>query len=238
MIELRPFARLGRFDYDWLQARYHFSFADYHDRHRMHWGALRVWNDDHIRPGGGFARHGHSDMEIVTYIRKGAITHRDHLGNEGITRAGDVQVMSAGRGILHEEHNFEDEATELFQIWILPAEKGGEPYWQTAEFPKDDRKGRLVALASGRANDDGALPIRQNAAILGARLGPGDRVEHVLEPGRYAYLVAAAGEITVNGVKLATRDGAAIKDEPKLVIEVPADAASDAEIVLADVPGL
>ena len=238
MIELRPFSRLGRFDYDWLTARYHFSFADYHDRHRMHWGALRVWNDDRIAPGGGFARHGHSDMEIVTYIRKGAITHRDHLGNEGRTVAGDVQVMSAGRGILHEEHNFEAEATELFQIWILPAEKGGAPYWETAQFPKDDRKGRLVPLASGRSGDEGALPIRQDAAILGARLAPGDEVVHRLAPGRFAYLVAAAGTVTVNGVALGTRDAAAIHEEDEITIAVPADAAEDAEIVLADVPPL
>ena len=236
MIEHRPFARLGRFDYDWLRARYHFSFAEYADPKRAGWGALRVWNDDTIRSGGGFNRHGHRNMEIITYIRQGAITHRDHLGNEGRTVAGDVQVMSAGKGILHEEHNFEDGPTELFQIWIFPAATGGEPYWQTARFPQGDRKGRLIALASGRPGDDGALPIRQDAAILGATLAPGASVTHRLDPNRYAYLVVAGGSVAVNGLALATRDGAAIRDESELTISVPADATEDAEIVLADVP--
>ncbi len=129
MIEKRPFASLGHADHGWLNAHHHFSFAEYHDPERMHWGAIRVWNDDIIASGGGFPPHGHRDMEIVTYVRTGVVSHRDSLGNEGRTEAGDVQVMSAGKGIVHSEFNHEDGDTSLFQIWILPEAAGGEPGW-------------------------------------------------------------------------------------------------------------
>ncbi len=146
MIEVRPFETLGRFDNDWLSARYHFSFSDYRDPQRMGFGPLRVWNDDRVRPGQGFAPHGHRDMEIITYIRKGAITHEDHLGNRGRTEAGDVQVMSAGTGITHAEYNVEESDTELFQIWVEPAVLGVRPRWATGGFPRGERAGRLVDL--------------------------------------------------------------------------------------------
>src|SRR5262245_38355132 len=129
-----PFEQLGRFQNDWLNARHHFSFGSYHDPDRMGWGALRVWNDDTIRPGTGFDPHPHQDMEIITYVRKGAITHRDNLGNEGRTEAGDVQVMSAGTGIVHAEFNLEKVETQLFQIWILPNRRGVAPRWETRRF--------------------------------------------------------------------------------------------------------
>ena len=142
MIERRPFATLGRFQNDWLQARYHFSFAGYHDAKRMGLGPLRVWNDDTIAPGTGFDPHGHRNMEIITYVRQGAIWHQDHLGNEGRTAAGDVQVMSAGKGIRHAEYNRGETATTLYQIWIEPRRKGGEPHWQTRTFPERYRSTR------------------------------------------------------------------------------------------------
>ena len=129
-LERIPFDTLGRMDIDWLQARYHFSFADYHDPDRMGFGPLRVWNDDEIEAGGGFPMHGHRDMEIITYVRSGAISHKDHLGNRGRTEAGDVQVMSAGSGIQHSEWNGEDVKTELFQLWIMPRTRGGKPNWR------------------------------------------------------------------------------------------------------------
>ena len=151
MIEVRPFEKLGRFENGWLRARYHFSFAGYHDPARRGVGPLLVWNDDNIRAGTGFERHGHRDMEIITYVRRGAITHEDHLGNRGRTEAGDVQVMSAGTGILHAEFNEEDEDTELFQIWIAPSQEGVTPRWEQRRFPQTERGGSLVALASGRA---------------------------------------------------------------------------------------
>jgi hypothetical protein len=232
MLELRPFERLGRFDNEWLSARYHFNFSGYRERGRDGWGALLVWNDDTIKAGTGFHRHGHRDMEIITFIRSGAITHRDHLGNEGRTEAGDVQVMSAGRGILHEEHNREPTATQLFQIWIWPGEMGVKPGWAQRQFPKKDRAGQLVPLASGRRIHSDALPIYQDATIFGAVLTRGQRVAHALEAGRYAYLVAASGRILVNGTQASARDGIAIKDEPGIEIE----ALDESEVVLADVP--
>jgi len=232
MIEVRPFEGLGRFDIDWLNARHHFSFGHYNDRSRMGFGALRVWNDDTIQPGTGFDPHPHRDMEIVTYVRKGAITHRDRLGNEGRTEAGDVQVMSAGTGIVHAEYNLEDDPTQIFQIWILPSGTGFEPRWEARSFPKDDRAGELVVLASGRAGDDQALRINQDAAVLGATVRAGQSVTHRLGDGRMAYLVAATGAITVNGQQAKARDGVAIAEEETITIE----AAEDAEIVLVDVP--
>ncbi len=232
MIEVVPFDRLGRFDNDWLSARYHFSFAGYHDPARMGFGPLRVWNDDTIRPGSGFDMHGHRDMEIVTYVRRGAVTHEDHLGNRGRTEAGDVQAMSAGKGILHSELNLEEDDTQLFQIWIEPAEQGVAPRWETRAFPRADRAGRLVVLASGRKGDAGALRIHQDAALLGAFLRAGQTVEHGLASGRRAYLVPARGRIAVNGRTAGARDGVAVSGAERLVIE----ARAESEVVLADLP--
>ena len=232
MIEHRPFDSLGRMDIDWLSARYHFSFAHYHDPARMGVGPLRVWNDDTIQPGGGFEPHGHRDMEIITYVRSGAISHRDHLGNAGRTEAGNVQVMSAGTGIQHAEFNLEDEVTRIFQIWIQPDETGVAPRWDQQEFPKADRAGALVPLASGRSGDDGALPIHQDAAVLGATLLPGQSVTHALAPGRRAYLVVAEGAVEIEGITLGARDGAVIAEQASLEIL----AKSEAEILLADLP--
>jgi len=231
MIEVRPFARLGQFRNGWLDAHHHFSFGHYMDPERMGLGRLRVWNDDTIRPGTGFDRHGHRDMEIVTYVRKGAITHRDHLGNEGRTLAGDVQVMSAGKGILHEEHNLEDEEALIFQIWIEPAVAGVQPRWETRSFPKGTRDSRLVALASGRAGDDGALEIHQDAAILGATLESGQSVVHEVPEGRGAYLVAATGRFEINGQPAEARDGVSVTGPERLEITAKAPT----ELLVADV---
>ena len=230
MIEKRPFAALGGADHGWLKARHHFSFAEYHDPQRMSWGALRVWNDDEIAPRSGFPPHPHADMEIITYVREGAITHQDSLGNEGRTEAGDVQVMSAGSGIRHAEYNLEPQTTRIFQIWIQPAERGGAPAWGSRPFPKADRAGRFVTLASGLPDDGDALPIRTDARVAGATLKAGETTEYALDPGRRAYIVPAAGSVEVNGVRLDARDGAAVQDEAVLRIT----ALDDAEVVLVD----
>jgi hypothetical protein len=234
MIDVRPFESLGAFENDWLEAHYHFSFAGYHDAKRTNWGALRVWNDDTIQPRRGFGRHAHKDMEIVTYVRRGVITHRDHLGNEGRTLAGDVQVMWAGSGIEHEEHNLEDEVAQIFQLWIVPSRSGLAPGWQTQKFPKGERAGQLITLASGRSEGSGILPIHQDAAVLAATLKRGQSVQHVLEPRRFAYLVPATGLLTVNGKTVKARDGVAIHRED--TIEVTAH--EESEILIADVPGI
>ena len=150
MIELRPFDSLGGANHGWLDAKHHFSFAGYHDPARTSWGNLRVWNDDTIQPQTGFPPHPHRDMEIITYVREGAITHQDNLGNKGRTEAGDVQVMSAGTGIRHSEYNLEDVTTKIFQIWIVPTRSGEAPQWGAKPFPKGERSGKFVTLASGR----------------------------------------------------------------------------------------
>jgi redox-sensitive bicupin YhaK (pirin superfamily) len=230
MIERRPFASLGGDKLDWLDTHHHFSFAGYHDPARMGWGALRVWNDDEIAAGTGFAPHGHADMEIITYVRRGAISHEDSLGNKGRTVAGDVQVMSAGSGIRHAEYNHESAPTRIFQIWIVPTRKGGSPSWGTRPFPEAGRAGRFVALASGDAADSEALPIRTDARVLGARLKAGESIEYALRPGRHAYLVPASGALTVNEVRIAEGDGAAIRDETLLRLT----ALDDTELVLVD----
>jgi redox-sensitive bicupin YhaK (pirin superfamily) len=199
MIDIRPFAGLGHADHGWLNAAHHFSFADYRDPSRMGWGAIRVWNDDTIAAQGGFPPHGHADMEIVTFVRSGAITHKDSLGNTGRTGAGDVQVMSAGTGITHAEFNLESEPTTLFQIWIMPDRTGEQPAWGQREFPKADRSGKWVTLAGDAANDDAILPIRADARILAARLGAGETLNYAPDPARHLYLVAPTGRITING---------------------------------------
>jgi len=232
MIERRPFNELGGEDHGWLKAKHHFSFADYHDPTRMGWGSLRVWNDDEIAPNTGFPPHPHANMEIITYVREGAVTHKDSLGNEGRTEAGDVQVMSAGAGIRHAEYNLEQQPTRIFQIWITPSSKGGSPAWGSQPFPKADRSGRFVTLASGFDNDKDALPIRAHARVLGAMLKAGETVEYALGEGRYGYLVPASGAIEVNGVRIDARDGAAIKD----VAVVRITATVDSEVVMVDAP--
>jgi redox-sensitive bicupin YhaK (pirin superfamily) len=231
MIERRPFQALGGADHGWLKTRHHFAFAGYYDPERTEWGALRVWNDDEIAPGAGFPPHPHADMEIITYVREGAITHRDSLGNEGRTAAGDVQVMSAGTGIRHAEYNREPETTQLFQIWIIPSEPGQQPRWGTKPFPKQDRSGRFVALASGDGRDRDALPIRADARVLGAALKAGETAEYRIADGRRVYLVPARGTVEVNGIRISERDGAAVENETALGIA----AVADAEIVLVDV---
>jgi quercetin 2,3-dioxygenase len=230
MIELRPYQNLGGANHGWLDTRHHFSFADYRDPERVHWGKLRVWNDDLIAAGTGFDPHPHQDMEIVTYVREGAITHQDSLGNKGRTEAGDVQVMSAGTGIRHAEYNREPGPTRLFQLWIIPDAPGGKPHWDTRPFPKGDRAGHFVTLASGIAGDEDALPIRASARVLGATLKAGQEAEYRLGAGRHAYLVPAFGKIEINGVAASTGDGVAIADETVLRVT----ASEDAEIVLVD----
>jgi hypothetical protein len=229
MIERRPFDSLGGAHHGWLDAKHHFSFADYHDPRRMGWGGLRVWNDDTIAANTGFPPHPHADMEIITYVREGAITHEDNQGNRGRTPAGDVQVMSAGTGIVHAEYNLEPGATRIFQIWIRPNRRGQAPSWGAKPFPKDDRAGRFVTLASGYDDAD-ALPIRADARVLGATLKAGETAEYKLESGRYAYLVPATGSADVNGVALEARDGAAIHD----VDVIRVTAWEDTELVLVD----
>lgn len=234
MIDPRPFSSIGRADHGWLKAGHHFSFAHYHDKDRMNWGSIRVWNDDEIAAKSGFPAHPHDNMEIITYVRTGAISHQDSLGNKGVTQAGDVQVMSAGTGIRHSEWNDTDELCTLFQIWVIPNRQNVTPSWGTKPFPKSDRSGSFVVLASGFDEDSDALKINTPARLLGATLKAGESQSYspVLTEGasRHLYVVLASGRARLNGVELLARDGAAIIDEPLLRFE----ALEDAEIVLLD----
>ena len=228
MIDIRPFASLGHADHGWLDARNHFSFASYQNPARMGWGAIRVWNDDSIAAKSGFPPHPHRDMEIVTYVRSGAITHQDSLGNKGRTEAGDVQVMSAGSGVTHAEYNLEDEATTLFQIWIETDQRGIAPCWGAMPFPQEARDSSFQLLASGNGGD-GALTIHADARILGTTLTAGSSIVYEAEPARHLYLVPS-GAVRVNGVSANPRDGVAITGEVQ--VEIVAD--EDAELVLVD----
>ncbi|PWB34115.1 hypothetical protein DCO48_07390 [Pseudomonas sp. SDI] len=231
MLQLRPFNTLGHANHGWLDAHHHFSFAEYYDPRRMSWGNLRVWNDDLIAAGSGFPPHPHRDMEIITYVREGAISHQDNLGNSGRTEAGDVQVMSAGSGITHSEYNLEAVDTRIFQIWIMPERVGQPPSWGTRPFPKGERGEGFVTLASGRAGDDDVLSIRTDARLVAATLQAGETAEYHLDEGRRAYLVPAKGLIEVNGLRAEARDGVAV--EAERVLRVTAVEAS--EVVLVDV---
>jgi redox-sensitive bicupin YhaK (pirin superfamily) len=232
MIERRPFNELAGEDRGWLKAKHHFSFSAHGDHSATGWGSLRVWNDDEIAPNAGFPLHAHANMEIITYVREGAVTHRDSLGNEGRIEAGDVQVMSAGTGIRHAEYNVEQLPTWIFQIWIIPNSNGGSPAWGSQPFPKADRSGRFVTLASGFDADGDAQPIRARARVMGAALKAGESVEYALGERRHGYLVPASGAVEVNGVRIKARDGAAFKD----VAVIRITAVEDAELVMVDAP--
>ncbi len=231
MIEVRPFSSLGGANHGWLNARHHFSFADYYDPKRMQWGGLRVWNDDEIKANSGFPPHPHSNMEIITYVRQGAITHQDSLGNKGRTVAGDVQVMSAGTGIVHSEYNLEPELTRIFQIWILPTKQGLPPSWGTKPFPKAQRDGQFVVLASGYEGDEDALSIRTDGRLAAVTLKEGQTAEYAIAEGRQVYLVPATGAIQVNGAVASARDGVAVREESLLKVT----ALEDSEVILVEV---
>jgi redox-sensitive bicupin YhaK (pirin superfamily) len=228
MIDIRKFDSLGHADHGWLNARHHFSFANYHDPKRMGWGRIRVWNDDQIAAKSGFPPHPHRDMEIITYVRTGAITHQDSMGNKGRTGAGDVQVMSAGTGVVHAEYNLEDEDTTLFQIWIATDQRGAQPSWGAMPFPKESREGQFQLLASGNG-DEGVLHINADAKILGGTLKAGETLEYAADPTRHLYLVPSA-RVEVNGTVAEKRDGVAITGEDKVTVR----ADEETELVLVD----
>ena len=231
MIERRPFESLGGANHGWLNAKHHFSFANYYDPARMGWGNLRVWNDDEIAAGSGFPPHPHADMEIITYVREGAITHEDSLGNKGRTEAGDVQVMSAGTGIRHAEYNAEPGTTTLFQIWIEPTKRGEKPSWGAKPFPKGDRSGQFVVLASGFEGDGDALPIRTDARLV-ARHAEGRR-ERDLSAGRRPPRLSGARHRRGRGQRRSARTPATARPSPTRR-RSRSRPSNDAEIVLVD----
>jgi redox-sensitive bicupin YhaK (pirin superfamily) len=230
MLQLRSRETLDHGDRGWLKARHHFVVSPDGNAANRPLGALVVWNDDEIAPGTGFGRHSHADMEIVTYVRQGTVTHEDSTGNVGRTVAGDVQVISAGTGISHSEHNRDADPLKLFQIWLLPRHRGGTPRWDSRKFPKADRAGRLIELASGNPNNADTLVIRADARVLGATLLAGTTLTHAPARFRHAYVAPAQGVILVNGQRVAVGDGIAAIDEPELTIT----AEENAEFILVD----
>ena len=227
MLYLRSFEDISGLDAGWLKARHHFAIGPYGNPAHKAVGNLIVLNDDEIAPHTGFGLHHHENVEIVSYLREGTVTHRDDQGNIGKTHAGDVQVMSAGTGIRHSEENEEDVPIRLFQIWLKPTAAGGIPQWGNKPFPKADRAGAFVPLASGR-NAEGALPIRTDAEVYGALLQAGARTSFSFRKGDAGYLVPATGEVEVGMVQVGAREGLVIENEKMVAI----NALRDSELIL------
>jgi redox-sensitive bicupin YhaK (pirin superfamily) len=230
MLQVRGVDTLGGGHHDWLKARHHFAFDSQGNPAHARLGNLVVWNDDEIAPHSGFPRHGHRDMEIVTYVREGILQHEDSSGGWGEIRAGTVQAITAGRAIWHSEYNDTDARLRIFQIWLLPRRLGLEPHWATKPFADMQRAGRFVPLASGFAEDQDALRIVADARVLGATVEAGQRIAYPLPPTRYGYLVPARGRVMVNDQQVGERDGIAIAGEPGIAIT----AIEPAEIILVD----
>jgi redox-sensitive bicupin YhaK (pirin superfamily) len=227
MITIRKGGDRGHFDHGWLDTYHTFSFADYHDPAHMGFRALRVINDDRVEAGRGFGTHGHRDMEIITYVLEGELSHQDSMGNGSVIRPGEVQRMSAGTGVMHSEKNTSDELVHLLQIWILPERHSITPSYEQKVFPPAERDGRLRLVASHDGRD-GSVTIHQDADLYTTTLRDGASVTQNLRPGRYGWVHVARGNVTVNGQPLAAGDGAAIEAEPRVTI------AGDGEVLLFD----
>jgi quercetin 2,3-dioxygenase len=230
MIERRSFDRLPADDRGWLKARYHFFCAAPHDPSPGGWGCLRGWNDEEIAPNAGFALEKHANVEIITYVCEGTVTHRDSFGSEGRIEPGSVQVLSAGTGIRHAGYNLEQAPARIFRIWIAPASPAGAPAWGIQPCPLE-ASGCFVAIASGLEDDREALPIRACARVLKAKLKVGETAEYMLRALRLAYLVPSSGVVDVNGVRIRARDGAAIRNVDLITVT----AVEDADVVMVDV---
>ena len=218
MIRIRKAEARGRFDFGWLETHHTFSFGDYYDPSHMAFRSLRVINEDVVSPGRGFPTHGHRDMEIVTYIIKGALQHRDSMGSGSIIRRGDAQRMSAGTGVRHSESNpSKDEPVHLLQIWIMPEREGQPPEYEEKKFSDEEKRNRLRLIVS-RDGEEGAVRIHQDAKIYASVLDEGKSVTHQLANGRHAWLQVAAGSVELNGTQLKHGDGAAISAENELSI--------------------
>lgn len=226
MITIFSYENLGQADLGWLKTHYHFSFADYHNPARMGVGPLKVINDDTIAPGTGFDMHPHKDMEIITYVTQGAISHRDSHGNIGKTTAGNVQIMSAGSGIMHAEYNHEPIPTKLFQIWIQPNKSNLHPRWQTHQFPTQQTN-QLMLLVDGQGN--APLTIAQEAKIYAGTLNKGCYLQHTIKGN--GYLIVIKGAISINNKQMSEGDGAEIKQVS--FIELTSE--QEAQILLIEV---
>jgi quercetin 2,3-dioxygenase len=231
MIKIRRADERGGGNYGWLDTSYTFSFNDYYDPRFMGFRALRVINEDYVEPGEGFGTHGHTDMEIITYVIEGALAHKDSTGGEETLRPHEVQRMTAGTGIRHSEFNPSDtERVHLYQIWILPEKDGLEPGYEQTYFPPDEKKGKLKLVAS-RAGTDGSVKINQDVSLYSSILAKDETVTHELAENRYGWIQVAKGSLEINGEFLNASDGAAISDERRLEIKSLED---DTEFLLFD----
>ena len=230
MISIRRSDERGHFDHGWLDTRHTFSFADYYDPHHVGFHSLRVINEDRVAPGAGFPPHGHRDMEILTYVLEGAVEHRDSLGTRAVVRAGEVQRMTAGRGVTHSEQNPSlEEPLHLLQIWLLPSKRGLDPSYEQRALAVGAAPGRLHVVASPDGRD-GSLTLHQDALLYAGRLSPEGAVAHDLAPGRHAWLQVTRGAVSVDTVDLEAGDGAALSEESRVAIR----ARADAEVLLFD----
>jgi redox-sensitive bicupin YhaK (pirin superfamily) len=232
MFTIRRSDERGQADLGWLKSRHSFSFASYQDPAHMNFGPLRVINEDWIAPGTGFGMHGHRDMEIITYVLEGAITHRDSMGNSSVIRAGSVQKMSAGTGVMHSEHNREPAiTTHMLQIWITPDRLAIEPGYQECLIDDGSRRGRLALIASG-STEEGVVHICQDVRLWAGRFDGAEQERRTLDAGRRVYVHVARGALHVNGRPLGAGDAAMLIDEPELTLE----SGSAAEVLVFDLP--
>jgi redox-sensitive bicupin YhaK (pirin superfamily) len=232
MITLRPHSERGHANHGWLDTWHSFSFNTYHDPRHVQFGPLRVLNEDFVAPGAGFPPHPHRDMEIITIVLEGAVAHQDSTGGTGVVRPGDVQVMTAGSGVVHSEFNpSETDPLRLLQIWILPDARGRTPRYVQKTFDRTARKNVLLPVVAGH-DGNGALPIHQDATVYVSELDAGRSVSHALAPGRRAYVFVTAGELLINGQRLGPSDAAAVEAEAELKLESSAPGA----VVLLDLP--
>jgi redox-sensitive bicupin YhaK (pirin superfamily) len=233
VLEVRRSVDRGRADHGWLKSFHTFSFADYHDPEWMGYGPLRVINDDRVAPGEGFGKHGHRDMEILTYILAGALEHRDSMGNGSVIRPGDVQRLSAGTGVTHSEFNPSDtEEVHFLQIWLLPEALRLAPGYEQKHFSAADKRGKLRLIAA-HDGEEGAVLIHQRARVYAGLLDGAERVEFRVAPGRRAWLQMARGALSVDEVALAAGDGAHTTGPAQLTLH----GGADAEVLLFDLPG-
>ena len=230
MIIRRPSDERGRANHGWLDSRHTFSFADYHDPAHMGFRSLRVINEDRVQPAQGFGTHSHRDMEILSYVLEGELAHKDSMGTGSVIKPGDVQRMSAGKGVLHSEMNpSPDTPVHFFQIWLLPARRGITPSYEQKRFEDSEKQGRLLLVASSNGRE-GSISVNQDADLYAGLFKPGEAAHIELRPGRYAWVQVARGDVTVNGESLAAGDGAAVSDERALDLA----ARSDAEVLVFD----
>ncbi len=230
MILIRKSSERGHFDHGWLDTYHTFSFADYYDTKWMGFRSLRVINEDRVQPGEGFGTHPHRDMEIITYVLEGALEHKDSMKNGSVIVPGEVQRMSAGTGVTHSEFNHsKTDPVHLLQIWIVPEKKGIQPGYEQKSIPLEEKKGRLRLIAS-HDGSEGSVTIHQDASVYASVLGAGDEIQHLLKPGRYAWVQVARGSATVNGQTLKAGDGAAFSEEK----EVRLSGVKEAELLLFD----